>query len=240
METKGGMMQIVAYGVLVQWTMQVKKKKSNPLCNFLLLVQFLYDLFKYNFCIKTIPFIIDISYYIYLFYFFKLPKYFSELSWKRNPIFIRPVVGVTVCNTAMDHLFVNNAAQLLVEHIIQWGQYGRRTQSLCSVNGCSGCMLGGPQEHCPWSRCSVMRLMPTVHSWQSVSSPPTTVCHWRCGKRRLNCGLNPAAAGGPSAFDLFLLYAWKPLQPLLPGEEKKWKCFPLVTDLEWLKLNGRA
>lgn len=104
----------------------------------------------------------------------------------------------------MNHLFVNNAVQLLVEHITQWGQYGRCTQSLGSANGCAGCMLGGPQERCPRSRCSVERLMPTVRSWQSVSSPPTTMCHWRCGKQRLNCGLNPAAAGGLSAFDLFL------------------------------------
>lgn len=99
---------------------------------------------------------------------------------------------------------MNNAVQLLVEHITQWGQYGRCTQSLGSANGCAGCMLGGPQERCPRSRCSVERLMPTVRSWQSVSSPPTTMCHWRCGKQRLNCGLNPAAAGGLSALDLFL------------------------------------
>lgn len=76
METKGGMMQIVdhklglqpqrsiAYGVLVQWTMQVKKKEnSNTLYNFLLLLQIqyeiyiyilynVYDLFKLRFCIK--------------------------------------------------------------------------------------------------------------------------------------------------------------------------------------------
>lgn len=120
---------------------------------------------------------------------------------------MRPVVGFTVRITVMDHLFVNNAVQLLVQHITLWGQYGRCTQSPCGANGCAGCVLwegGGPQEHRTRSSCSVERLMPTVHSWQSVSSPPTTMCHWRCGKRRLNRGLNPAAAGGLSAFDLFL------------------------------------
>lgn len=109
---------------------------------------------------------------------------------------------------------------------------------------------GGPREHRPRPRCSVERLMPTVHSWQSVSSPPTTMCQWRCGKRRLNCGLNPAAAGGLSAFDLVLskgsnahasvrlkaasaVTAWG-------GGKIKQKCSPLVPDLERFKLNGRA
>lgn len=139
------------------------------------------------------------------FFFFLITQIFFRTVLKKKFNILRPVVGFTVCNTVMDHLFVNNAVQLLVEHIIQWGQYGRCTQSLGSANGCAGCMLGGrPQEHCRRSRCSVERLMPTAYSWQSVSSPPTTMCHWRCGKRCLNCSLNPAAAGGLSAFDLFL------------------------------------
>lgn len=152
----------------------------------------------------------------------------------------------------MDHLFVNNAVQLLVQHITQWGQYGRCTQPLCSANGCAGCMLGGPQEHCPRSRYCVERLMPTVHSWQSVSSPPTTMCHWRCGKRRLNCCLNPAAAGGLSAFDLFLSKGsnsptsvrLKAASAFTAWGGKKGNVLPTcyrsgVIQIKWKSINGR-
>lgn len=134
--------------------MQVKKKKnSNILCNFLLLLQFLHEIysiylnttFASKIIIKQIAIIINFNSLKNSSYFFKLPKYFSELSKKRNPIFIRPFVGFAVCNSVMDHLFVNNTVHLLVQHITQWGQYGRCTQSLCSSNGCAGCMLGGPQ-----------------------------------------------------------------------------------------------
>lgn len=86
-----------------------------------------YDLFKCNFCIKTNPVIFNVI---------STDTFFCQnCPEKRNPIFIGSVVGFTVCNTVMDHLFVNNAVQLLVEHITHWGQYGRCTQSLCSANG---------------------------------------------------------------------------------------------------------
>lgn len=58
-----------------------------------------------------------------------------------------------------------------------------------------------------WS--SVQRVMLTVHSWQSVSSPPTTMRLPRCGERRLGCSLNPAAAAGLAAFDLFSFKGFK-------------------------------
>lgn len=181
-----------------------------------------------------------------------MSKHLKELSWKMNPIFFQPVVEFIVFQTVMDHLLVNKTVQLLVEHMTQWGQYGRCKQSLCRANGCGGCMLGGLHEHCPLSRCSVERLMPAVHSWQSVSSPPTTMCHWRWGERRLNCGLNPAAAGGLSAFDLFLskgsnahasvrlkaasaFTAWggKKVKVLCPCYDSG------MTQIKWKSINGR-
>lgn len=94
--------------------------------------------------------------------------------------------------------------------------------------------------------------MPAVHSWQSVSSPPTTVCHWRSGKRRLNCGLNPAAAGGLSAFDLFLSKGSnahasvrsKAASASTAWGGKKVKVLPTcyssgVIQIKWKSINGR-
>lgn len=44
---------------------------------------------------------------------------------------------------------------------------------------------GGPHGHCPPSWSSVERVMLTGHSWQSVSSPPTTMRCPRCGEQGL-------------------------------------------------------
>lgn len=99
-----------------------------------------YDLFKYNSCIKTSHYF---CYFTEHLPFFLITQIFYRTVLKKKSNILRPVVGFTVCNTVMDHLFVNNAVQLLVEHITQWGQYGRCTQSLGSANGCAGCMLGG-------------------------------------------------------------------------------------------------
>lgn len=65
------------------------------------------------------------------------------------------------------------------------------------IMGDSGChrlsaelmvLVSGPHglpAHCPPSWSSVERVMLTVHSWQSVSSPPTTMRYPRCGEQGL-------------------------------------------------------
>lgn len=67
-----------------------------------------------------------------------------------NPIVFQPVVEFVVIKTVMDHLLVNKTVQLLVERTTQWGQYGRRKQSLCSANGCAGCVLGACTNTVPY------------------------------------------------------------------------------------------
>lgn len=106
---------------------------------------------------------------------------------------------------------------------------------------------GGPHglpAHCPPSWSSVERVMLTVHSWQSVSSPPTTMRYSRCGEKGM-CRLQPKPSSSRKTFRLWsfffqraqmltLLYAWETLQPSLPRKKKM--CRPLVTDTEQFKL----
>ena len=113
---------------------------------------------------------------------------------------------------------------------------------------CVCCGGGGPRglaEHCPPSWFSVERVMLTVHSWQSVSSPPTTMRYPRCGEQGLRwLQLKPSSSRRTCrlwsfffqrAQMLTLLYAWETLQPSLPRKKKFEKCRPLVTDTEQFK-----
>lgn len=144
------------------------------------------------YCIKNPTSINGISSQMYLFDVLIVQIFYRNML-KSNSFDLWNSIFFFFCKTLMYRLFVNSAViggAHYVPH--QWGQNGRWTQSLCRANGWGRCMLGGPpHEHCPRFRCSVEILMPTVHSWQSVSSPPTTMCHWRCGEQCLNCGLNP-------------------------------------------------
>lgn len=99
-----------------------------------------------------------------------------------------------------------------------------------------------------WS--SVEGVMLTAHSWQSVSSPPTTMCHLRCGEQGL-CWLQLKPCSGSRTYCLWsFFFPFKGLKCsrycMLERRSslrhsggkkcKKWR--PLVRDREWFKLEA--
>lgn len=168
--------------------------------------------------------------------------------------FIQLRAEFIVCKNVMDCPFVqmNYPVEILLLRITYWGHYGTHRQPPTLCKGWQY-WCGGPHglpTHCPPSWSSLEGVTLTVHSWQSVSSPPTTMRYLRCGEQGLcRLQLKPSSSRRTCrlwsfffqrAQMLTLLYAWETLQPSLPRKKENVKSCPLVTDPEWFKLKNKC
>lgn len=137
------------------------------------------------------------------------------------------------------------AEMWLIVSLCKWitpSKYERSALAAEVITGNAGRLCrwrGGPRQlptHCPPPHRGPPRrgVTLTVHSWQSVSSPPTTMRYLRCGEQGL-CWLQlkPSSSSRRTcrlwsfffqrAQMLTLLYAWETLQPPLARKKKNIK-----------------
>lgn len=161
-----------------------------------------------------------------------MPNYFSAAYWKLSTAFTQPNVEFIISRNVMDCPFVrmNYPVWVLAHYPLRslWWMQAAAASLRSWWYWCGG--PRGLPAHCPPSCSFVGRVMLTVHSWQSVSSPPTTMRYPRCGEQgpcwlqlkpsrsRRTCCLWSFLF--QRAQMLTLLYASETLQPSLPRKKK--------------------
>lgn len=101
-------------------------------------------------------------------------------SARRRTHCLKKCDGLSICANELPCLDIS------VEHYTLrslWEMQAAKVSLLSCRFWCGG--PHGLAAHCPPSWSSVERVMLTVHSWQSVSSPPTTMRYLRCGEQGL-------------------------------------------------------
>lgn len=163
--------------------------------------------------------------------FFENTQLFFRIVLKTNYGIHSAWVRIYCVQNVIDCPFVqmNYSVEIWAQRISYWGHYGRRRTPLLVVWGStSTAHTLSPHRGPLWRGVTL-----TVHSWQSVSSPPTTMRYLRCGEQGL-CWLQLKPSSSSRTCRLWsfffqraqmltLLYAWETRQPSLPRKKKIYK-----------------